>query len=91
MHFVPPQKVLKLTYLSFLFEGVPKYWIYSKTSGKRLEGVQNYLLCVNLKQIIYKRSFLFFKRERNHHKDVLEKLVKCVIKYKHLLQALSKY
>ena len=59
--FAQPQKVLKLTYLSFLFEGVPKYWTYSKTSGKRLEGVQNYLLWVNLKQIIYKR--VFYKRK----------------------------
>ena len=72
----------------FSFEGVLKYWTYSKTSVKRLEGVQNYLLCVNLKEIIYKS--LFYKR-KNHHKDIREKLVKCVIKYKHLLQALSKY
>ena len=54
------------------FEGVPKYWIYSKTSVKRLEEVQNYLLCVNLKQIIYKRFLVFFQ-QKNRHKDVLKK------------------
>ena len=69
--FAQSRKVIKLTYL---FDGVPKYWIYSKTFVKRLEGVQHFLLCVNLKQITYKCFFsFFFLQEKNHHKDVLEK------------------